>query len=212
MGPREEETLIERACRGDPAAVSALLSDQRAGLLRFFELRLDRALGRRLEPEDLVQQTLLEGSARLPEWCRSRAYPLRTWLRLLARQALCEALRHHLGAGRRDARREQEAPAPRGSDPSSLADWVVRSQTSPSQEARRNELREGVRQALEALPELDREILVLRHFESLSNAEAACELDIDPAAASKRFARALGRLRPLLGAFAPEAQGPGARA
>lgn len=199
-----EETLIERACRGEPAAVSALLTDLRPGLLRFFELRLDRALGRRLEPEDLVQQTLLEAARRLPEWCRGRSYPLNTWLRLMARQALGEALRRHLGAGRRDARRE-EAPGARGSDPSSLADWVVRSQTTPSQEARRNELRERVRQALEALPDLDREILVLRHFEALSNADAACELDIDPAAASKRFARALGRLRPLLGAFAPEA-------
>ena len=57
--------------------------------------------------------------------------------------------------------------------------------------------------ALEDLDEVDREIVALRHFEGLSNEEAAAELSIEPAAASKRFTRALLRLKPALEGLAP---------
>jgi RNA polymerase sigma-70 factor (ECF subfamily) len=201
----ELEQALQRACRGDAASLSAVLGDARPGLLRFFELRLDAALRRRLEPDDLVQQLLLEAARRLPEWCAGRSYPFPVWLRLLAGQALAEARRRHLGAERRSVAREAEPERPGSADSSSLAERIARSQTSASEVARRNELRERVERALEELGELDREILVMRHFESLSNADAALELGLDPAAASKRFARALARLRPLLGPFAPDA-------
>ena len=56
-------------------------------------------------------------------------------------------------------------------------------------------------EALEQLEPLDREILALRHFEGLSNEDAALELGIEPAAASKRYVRALQRLRPALSAL-----------
>jgi RNA polymerase sigma-70 factor (ECF subfamily) len=57
---------------------------------------------------------------------------------------------------------------------------------------------ERAAQLLEQFPPLDREILALRHFEQLSNTDTAKVLAIDPAAASQRYSRALGRLRELL--------------
>ena len=47
---------------------------------------------------------------------------------------------------------------------------------------------------------IDREILALRHLEELSNREAALELGIEEKAASKRYVRALRRLRDILAA------------
>lgn len=44
----------------------------------------------------------------------------------------------------------------------------------------------------------DREVLALRHFEQLTNSEAAVVLQIKEAAAGKRYLRALGRLREIL--------------
>ena len=52
--------------------------------------------------------------------------------------------------------------------------------------------------ALDELDPLDREVLALRHFEELSNADTAAVLGIQPAAASKRYVRALARLRQIL--------------
>ena len=57
-----------------------------------------------------------------------------------------------------------------------------------------------VREALEQLDAIDREVLVLRHFEQMSNHEAAAALAIKPAAASKRYVRAVERLKSVLGA------------
>jgi RNA polymerase sigma-70 factor (ECF subfamily) len=48
------------------------------------------------------------------------------------------------------------------------------------------------------LEPIDREVLVVRHFEHLSNGEAAELLGISPAAASKRYISALKRLKAIL--------------
>ena len=55
-----------------------------------------------------------------------------------------------------------------------------------------------IRQALDDMNEIDREVLALRHFEELSNQEVAIELNIKPKAASIRYMRALERLRGVL--------------
>ena len=45
---------------------------------------------------------------------------------------------------------------------------------------------------------LDREILVLRHYEQMTNGDAAAALSLDKSAASKRYTRALQRLKQIL--------------
>ena len=63
----------------------------------------------------------------------------------------------------------------------------------------RGERKERIEEALEKMDPMDREVLALRHFEQLSNVEAAQELGINTAAASKRYVRALRRLKEILG-------------
>ena len=74
--------------------------------------------------------------------------------------------------------------------------------TSPSQAAQRAETMSQLQQALDGLDPIDREVLALRHFEELSNQEAAAVLEIQPAAASKRYVRALERLKDALSQLA----------
>jgi RNA polymerase sigma-70 factor (ECF subfamily) len=163
------------------------------------DLRMEARHRRRFEPSDVVQDALVEATRRFGEWCEQDRYPFQVWLRLLTAQALARAQRRHLQTQKRDAAREAELGLGRTSvSAARAADWFASTQTSPTQAARRAEVRQRVIAALAELDDMDREILALRHFEQLSNEEAAAELGIEPAAASKRFARALQRMRPVL--------------
>lgn len=202
--------LEVRARVGDEEALSELFRAHHARLVRMIELRLDPGLRRRLDPADVVQEAWLEVVRRFPEWCAREAVPFHVWARFITRQALSQAQRRHLATSKRDALRDVAVPE---SHPSvsalSAADAFVVSATSPSQAASREELRTRVLAAFEDLDEIDREIVALRHFEGLSNDEAAAELAIDPSAASKRFLRALAHLRPVLESLAAESRGLG---
>ncbi len=198
MDPDLRAELLARARAGDASALSDLLAEHEPGLLRMVQLRFDQGLRGRLEPADVVQEGLLQAARRFGEWCAQDAYPFPLWLRLLTAQALAEARRRHVGAQKRDARRELGRAAVQSG---TAADLFVASQTSPTQAARRAEVRARVLAAVEELEPIDREILALRHFEGLSNDEAALELGIEPAAASKRYVRALQRLKPALAAL-----------
>lgn len=169
------------------------------------DLRLDARLRRRIDPNDVVQEAWVEIVKRLPTRAADDPLPLRVWLRLMTLQSLAQAQRRNLGTHMRDAQREVAAALSRPSVTSAgLAEVFMTSATSPSQSAQREEVRTSVARALEELGELDREIVLLRHFEGLSNEDAAAELSIDPATASKRFMRALVRLRPALAPLGPD--------
>jgi len=202
MPPDELSRLVDLAREGDAGALAQLVRVYEPRLVRMVELRLAASLRRRLDPGDVVQEGLLEAVRRFPEWCQQEALPLHVWLRLITAQALAAAQRRHLGAAMRDARNEVPLQGSRtGISSGNAADAFAASITSPSQAAQREELRAGVLAALGELDELDREVVALRHFEGLSNEEVAAELSITPEAASKRFLRALLRLRPALEAF-----------
>ncbi len=193
---------------GDRSALSQSFQAYHARLVRMVELRLDASLRRRLDPADVVQEAWLEIVRRFDEW-RPQPMPLHAWLRFLASQSLAAAQRRHLGTVKRDAQRDKGLGDERPSVSSlHAADALVASATSPTQAAARSELRARVLQAFEELDPIDREIVALRHFEGLSNEEAAAELGIETSAASKRFLRALARLRPVLESLASQAGGP----
>jgi RNA polymerase sigma-70 factor, ECF subfamily len=198
------ERLIARARLGEQGALSELFDLHQPRLVRMVELRLDASLRRRLDPVDVVQEAWVDVVERFPQWCTKEALPFHVWLRLTTSQALAQAQRRHLAAGKRDAQREVPGAHSRPSITAmSAANAFVASATSPTQAAQREELRACVLAALEELDEMDREIVSLRHFEGLSNEEAAAELSIEPAAASKRFVRALLRLKPALQSLSP---------
>ena len=196
----ETAGLLRRAAQGDQAAWGALLVRSRDRLRRMVALRLDRRLQGRVDPSDIIQEACIDASARLAEYARQPDMPFFLWLRFLTGQRLLRVHRQHLGAEMRDVAREVSLY--RGALPAAtsaaLAAQLLGRDTRPSEAAVRAERSIRLQEALNSMDPLDREVLALRHFEELSNAEVAEVLGIQKAAASKRYVRALARLKAAL--------------
>lgn len=191
------DAMVARLKSGDQAALGELFSAYRNMLRRMVELRLDPRLAGRLSASDVVQEVYLDAAQRLRHFLDRPEMPFVVWLRLVAGQRLVDLHRQHLGAQRRDARAEISIDE-RGLFAASsmcLAAQLAGRATTPSQAAARLESIAKLETALEQLEPIDREVLALRHFEELSNRETAAILGIEPSAASKRYLRALERLK-----------------
>lgn len=192
-GP-DTDQLLEAVRHGDAQARGRLLERHRAKLRRMVAVRFDRRLAARVDPSDIVQESLLEAAARMDDYLRTRPLPFYPWLRRIASDRLTDAARRHLRAGRRSVAREVPAGLPDESV-AELADRLLAPNSAPSARLRRRERRESVRAALDSLPERDREVLVLRYLEDLSTADAAAVLGVGESAVKMRLVRALQRLR-----------------
>jgi RNA polymerase sigma-70 factor (ECF subfamily) len=190
---RSDEALEADLRAGDDSALAPLFERYRERLARMVTFRLDARLVGRIDAEDVLQDTFLEAGKRLQAF-RDDDKPFLVWVRLITQQTMIDLHRKHLGAKMRSAGREVHAPAT-----GAMSAFFVGSITSPSRAVMREELRQKIEQALEAMDEIDREVLLLRHFEELSNKEAAAVLGIQENAASNRYVRALGRLKGYLG-------------
>jgi RNA polymerase sigma-70 factor (ECF subfamily) len=192
--------LLRRAKSGDSHALAELFARYRDRLRRMVALRLDRRLFGRLDPSDVLQEAYLDLMRRFPEYVGDPSMPFFLWLRWLTGQRLIDLHRQHLGAKMRDV--GQEISLYRGALPqassASLAAQLLGRLTSPSRAAIRAELQIRVQELLNSMDPIDREILTLRHFEMLSNEETAKVLAITKSAASKRYIRALERLKEML--------------
>jgi RNA polymerase sigma-70 factor (ECF subfamily) len=194
----ETDQLLERAGGGDLAARQLLLSRHRDRLLRMVALRLDRRLAARVDPSDIVQESLADAHRHFAEYLRDRPLPFYAWLRQFAWERVAKLYERHVKAQRRSVTREEAPPLPGGSV-AQLAQRLISSATSPSRRLIREEQRDRVRAALGLLKPGDREMLVLRYLEGLSNSEAAAVLGMSEGAVGMRHLRALERLRSLLG-------------
>src|SRR5262245_59089628 len=204
-GQPDTNELLDWANRGDALARQRLLERHRARLRRSVAVRLDGRVAVRVDPSDLVQETLAEAAARLAEYLRQRPLPFYPWLRQIAWDRLVEAHRRHLHAGRRSVTREVPGSVPLPDESAALlADRLVARGSSPSRRLIRAELRDRLKAALDRLPPRDREVLVMRHLEQMEIAEIAAVLGLTPGAVMTRHTRALARLRSLLDDERPE--------
>jgi RNA polymerase sigma-70 factor (ECF subfamily) len=194
------EILIRAAAAGDDQAVAELFAKYRKRLRRMISLRMDRRLQGRVDPSDVLQDAYLDFAKRLPEYAQSQSYPFFLWLRMLTGQRLMHVHRHHLETAMRDAGQEVSLyhKAMPEANSMSLAANLLGRMTSVSEQAIRAEIQIKLQETLNSMDPIDREILVLRHFEELSNNEAAEVLGIKKAAASNRYIRALKRLKETL--------------
>jgi RNA polymerase sigma-70 factor, ECF subfamily len=200
---RNPPTLVDRAAKGDDQAWRDLMEEHGARLRRMVALRMDPRLQGRIDPSDVVQESYIDAARRLPDYAKNPKMPFFVWLRWLVGQRLMEQHRRHLGAQARDASREVSLyhgafPEASAAD---LAANVLGEISTPSEAVMRLERIKQLQAALESLEPIDREILVLRHFEQLSNREAAEILQLDKSTASKRYTRALVRLKDTLAAM-----------
>ncbi len=198
----QSDELLRRAREGDANALAALFEHYRERLRRMIRLRLDRRLSGRVDSSDILQEAYLEASRRLADYGRNPTLPFFLWLRLVTGQKLTDFHRMHLGTKMRAA--GQEVSLHRGALPQasslSLAEQLLGRLTSASQAAIRAEHKLLVQEALNRMDDIDREVLTLRHFEQLSNDEAALVLGLKKSAASNRYIRALRRLKEILSA------------
>jgi RNA polymerase sigma-70 factor (ECF subfamily) len=197
----DEDDLLRQARAGDQRALADLFMRYRERLRRMVRLRLDQRLAGRIDASDVLQEAYCDVVRRFPEFAEAPV-PFYVWLRALTGQRLIDLHRQHLGARMRDAGREvalYRGALPQASSVS-LARHLLAGLTSPTQAAVRAELQVKLQEALNGMDAVDREVVVLRHFEELNNAETAAVLGIEAPAASKRYIRALRRLKAILDA------------
>jgi RNA polymerase sigma-70 factor, ECF subfamily len=197
--PQTEELLLQ-ARGGEKDATDRLLAVHREPIRRMIALRLDGAIAARVDASDVVQEVLLEASRRLDAYLREPIMPFHLWLRQIAKDRLIDAHRRHRQAKRRGVDREQAAVPAGLRDHSSieLAARFVDQELTPASAAMKQELERRLHVAIGELSDEDREIILERHFEQLSNQEVAALHGLTEAAASMRHLRALRRLKELL--------------
>ena len=201
----ETQVLLKQALDGDREAQDRLFARHRAWLRQVIAMQINPGLRGRIDASDIVQETQIEANRKLPRFGERQAITFRAWLRGIARNRLNRARRQHFATARRDARHEVPLP-----DRSSiqLVDQLLADTTTPSRCVGRREMARLVRQAVAQLPDAEREIVLMRVFEGLSNLETAHVLGIDPATGSRRYARALLRLHDKLRQAGVEEEGP----
>jgi RNA polymerase sigma-70 factor (ECF subfamily) len=194
------DRLLEQAQAGDESAMAELFDRYRKRLRQMVRLRLDRRLQGRVDSSDVLQDAYLEARQKLPAYSAKGDLPFFLWLRLVVGQKLTDLHRHHLGTQKRDAARDvsiYRGPMPEATS-FALAAQLMGKITTPSHAAIRAESKLQLQDALNTMDAIDREVLTLRHFEMLTNAETAQVLELSHAAASNRYVRALKRMKKIL--------------
>lgn len=203
--PSPLEGLVDRVIHGDRDALAELFEQYRNRLRKIVTFRLDPRLSARIDVEDVLQESYLNAQTRLQHVLRESSGGLFVWFRLIVNQTLADVHRRHLGTQGRDAGKERSLHLGGGPDGNStsfsMSSALFGHLTSPSQAMLKKELTEQLDAALLSMSELDREVLVLRHFEELTNLETARVLKISEQAASVRYVRALTRLQHILQAI-----------
>lgn len=200
--PTDDKTdvLLRAVKDGDSLAVNQLLERHRAPIRRLVELRLDRKVQRRVDVSDVVQEVMVEASGRLDRYLDDPAMAFHLWIRQIAWDHIIDTYRRHRVSAKRNMDREQPLASGGAPDESSvdLALQLSDPQQTPAAIATQREIAEQVEAAVHRLDDNDREVILMRHYEHLSNLEIAEVLGLNAPAASMRYLRAVRRLRELL--------------
>ena len=199
--PDDDVELVRELRSGDESALGKLFSAYRPRLLWMVNFRMDKRLKRRLDVDDILQETWMGIAQRLPHFLKQpEAASCYVWMRLVTAQVMMDIYRRHLGTKARDAGRDFSLDQfqNRQATSESIANFFVARNTSPTQAAARTEATEQIRQVVAEMDPTDQEVLALRHFEELSNSEVAQVLEISTTAASTRYIRALKKLQEVM--------------
>lgn len=202
MWPDAEKTqeLLAAAREGNADAVNGLMDRHRDSLRRMVQLRLDQKIQRRVDVSDVVQDVLVEANRRLQDYLANPGMGFHLWLRQIAKDRIIDAHRRHRASAKRSVDRERPLAVPAADDHSTmqLAGELAGRELTPAAAATQAEMAKAVEAAIAKLPDQDCEIIIMRHYEQLSNQEIAQALGLTEPAASMRYLRAVRRLKELM--------------
>ena len=199
MTPKSDDPLVFRLRAGEAQALAEFLEDRRRPLLAFIERSLGASLRRKVEPQDVLQETAVSALNALSHTDLSQREPF-SWLCQIADQRIIDLHRKFFGSKKRDAGREASLDAlAGGSGQRLLIDLLIASLTSPSMAVVRDERQRLLMEAIAALPEESRTALRLRYVENLPSKEIADRLGKSDGAVRVLLTRTLNRLQQLLG-------------
>lgn len=193
--PTESERWLQDVQRGNPRALAALLDHYRPQLRQMLAMRMNKRLTARVDPSDVIQEVFLDANRQITAYVENPRVDFYVWLRGLARQRLSNMQREHAGAQRRAVGREVPLPV---ESSAMLLEQLVGLGPTPSRALAAREMRRYVQRAIERLKGDDRDVILMRHFEGLTNKQVAQALKISPSGATMRYGRALFRLKELL--------------
>ena len=181
---------------GGEEALADLFARHREQLRRMVRRRLDQRLSKRVDASDILQEGVVDAARRLDSYLAQPTMPLMVWLNFLLQQRVVASYRRHLRSQKRDVRKEESRyHAAAGQERPTLGRQLLGRTCTPSEVVSRREQHQRLGAAIERLEPLDREIIRLRHELQLNNAQAAERLGLSHSATSKRYVRALMRLR-----------------
>lgn len=176
--------------------LAAAFTAHRERLLSLVKRHLKPVLLKRLSYEDVLSSVYENAAKRFAYFAANEDVPIYFKFRTILLQTIADLERRHLAAESRDVYREVECCELKveGADGDVRDVDFAADVTSPVSRVDREERHRLLRVAIEALPENDRRIIVLRHFDDLGNNECAAILGIEPKASSIRYVRALEKL------------------
>lgn len=183
------ELLLERARAGDLHALGVLLDQYRRYLRLLAQSQVGPALRVRLDPSDLVQETLLEAQRDFRQFGGSSEGELAAWLRRILARNLADQVKHHQSQ-KRDFSREEPLEAMVERAHAALAAPI----STPSASASRREQAVLLTSAMGKLPPDYREVITLRHLEGQSFEAIAARMGRTSGAVRMLWMRALERL------------------
>lgn len=203
MWPTEDQTqqILADVKQGDADAVNRLMDRHRDSIRRMIQMRLDNKIQRRVDVSDVVQDVLVEANRRLQTYLENPQMSFHLWLRQIAKDRIIDAHRRHRGSAKRSVDREKPLAVQAADDHSTmqLLDQLRDPELTPAAAATQQEMARAVERSISELGDQDAEIIIMRHYEQLSNQEIAQALGLTEPAASMRYLRAVRRLREMLG-------------
>jgi len=193
--PNTTQALLDRIRGGDDAALGRLLESYSNYLTLLARVQIGRRIQGKVDAGDVVQEVFLEAHRQIANFRGTTEAELVAWLRKILAGQLALTLRRYLGTKGRDVNLERELGYQLDQSSQVMDGGFVASTSTPSQHVSRREQAVLLADALDRLPPDYREVIILRHLESLPFAEVASRMGRSEDSVQKLWVRALASLR-----------------